>query len=105
MIDKVRGGLRQIIDYDISWDSSAGPPVGWSQVPVQAIDLDGFFDTRETFRVEPGARASVTLQNLQPDTTYKFYLRARNLLGKGNYSTSNEVTTESMITSASSPLK
>jgi len=98
--DAPNDGGRQIIDYGISWDSGrVGLFLEW------AVDLDGFFDTRETVRVEPGPRASVTLQNLKPDTTYKFYIRARNLLGTGNYSTSNEVTTESMITSASSPLK
>jgi len=98
--DAPNDGGRQIIDYDISWDSGrVGLFLEW------AVDFDGFFDTRETVRVEPGPRASVTLHNLQPDTFYKFYLRARNLLGTGNYSTSNEVTTESMITSASSPLK
>ena len=101
--DAPNDGGRQIIQYDISWDSTrnVGLLVEWTQ----AIDLDGFFDTRETVRVEPGPRASVTLHNLQPDTTYKFYIRARNLLGMGNYSTSNEVNTENMITSASSPLK
>lgn len=58
-----------------------------------------------SLNVQPSDSTSYTVQNLSQDTTYEFYVRAKNIIGDGPRSAIMQATTKRAITGSLAPVR